>query len=66
MFRYYNMDHAIESGIATAERIIKRQAGTEGKGVSCHCGEAVTTDEAIAERHGAARKDDKIASLRSQ
>ena len=25
MFRYYNMDHAIESGIKTAERIIKRQ-----------------------------------------
>ena len=23
MFRYYNMDHAIESGIKTAERIIK-------------------------------------------
>ena len=25
MFRYYNMDHAIKSGIKTAERIIKRQ-----------------------------------------
>ena len=29
MFRYYNMDHAIESGIATAERIIERQSNTE-------------------------------------
>ncbi len=25
MFRYYNMDHAIESGIKTAERIIKKR-----------------------------------------
>ena len=39
MFRYYNMDHAIESGTKTAERIIKkkfkmknscRQIGTKG------------------------------------
>ena len=26
MFRYYNMDHAIESGINTAEKLIQRQA----------------------------------------
>lgn len=26
MFRYYNMDHAIESGIETAEKIIKKEA----------------------------------------
>lgn len=29
MFRYYNMDHAIESGIKTAERIIKRRTNTD-------------------------------------
>ena len=28
MFRYYNMDHAIESGIKTAERIIKKMQDT--------------------------------------
>jgi protoporphyrinogen oxidase len=27
MFRYYNMDHAIESGINTAERLIEREGG---------------------------------------
>lgn len=26
MFKYYNMDHAIESGIETAEKIIKKEA----------------------------------------
>ncbi len=26
MFRYYNMDHAIESGIETAEKIIKKRS----------------------------------------
>ena len=26
MFRYYNMDHAIESGIETAEEIIKKRS----------------------------------------
>ncbi|MCL5024626.1 MAG: FAD-dependent oxidoreductase [Nitrospirae bacterium] len=31
MFRYYNMDHAIESGIATAERIIKRPGARPGR-----------------------------------
>jgi len=28
MFRYYNMDHAIESGIETAEKIIKKRSQT--------------------------------------
>ena len=28
MFRYYNMHHAIESGIKTAERIIKKMQDT--------------------------------------
>jgi protoporphyrinogen oxidase len=32
MFRYYNMDHAIESGIGTAEMIIKDRAGREREG----------------------------------
>jgi protoporphyrinogen oxidase len=32
MFRYYNMDHAIESGINTAEKIIKK-VGSEDSGV---------------------------------
>jgi UDP-galactopyranose mutase len=27
MFRYYNMDHAIESGINTAEKIIQKESG---------------------------------------
>ena len=27
MFRYYNMDHAIESGISTAAKIIGKSAG---------------------------------------
>ncbi|MEW6109359.1 MAG: FAD-dependent oxidoreductase [Nitrospirota bacterium] len=30
MFRYYNMDHAIESGINTAEKIIKKFSGQTG------------------------------------
>jgi UDP-galactopyranose mutase len=29
MFRYYNMDHAIESGIATAEKIIEKSKDKE-------------------------------------
>ena len=29
MFRYYNMDHAIESGLRTADEIIKREARSE-------------------------------------
>ena len=32
MFRYYNMDHAIESGIKTAERIIKKMRDTVSSG----------------------------------
>ncbi|MBI5638889.1 MAG: FAD-dependent oxidoreductase [Nitrospirae bacterium] len=28
MFRYYNMDHALESGIETAERIMKKNPGS--------------------------------------
>ncbi len=32
MFRYYNMDHAIESGIDTAEKILRK--GGEGRGIS--------------------------------
>jgi protoporphyrinogen oxidase len=30
MFRYYNMDHAIESGISTAEKIIENSRDKEG------------------------------------
>lgn len=33
MFRYYNMDHAIESGIRTGEMIMKRQLPVMGKGL---------------------------------
>ena len=28
MFKYYNMDHAIESGMAAAEKIIERNSET--------------------------------------
>lgn len=31
MFRYYNMDHAIESGITTAEKIIKKRMRNENE-----------------------------------
>jgi hypothetical protein len=30
MFRYYNMDHAIESGISTAEKIIENRVQEKG------------------------------------
>jgi len=33
MFRYYNMDHAIESGIETAEAIIKKRSQKENEDV---------------------------------
>lgn len=33
MFRYYNMDHAIESGIRTGEKIMKRQLPAMGEGL---------------------------------
>ncbi len=29
MFKYYNMDHAIESGIGTAEEVIRRKRSSE-------------------------------------
>lgn len=47
MFRYYNMDHAIASGIETAERIIQKQSGRES-----HCEESRKNwdDEAISKK----------------
>jgi protoporphyrinogen oxidase len=47
MFRYYNMDHAIESGFATAERIISGRAHAGDRGCSCACGEGAMAAEAI-------------------
>jgi protoporphyrinogen oxidase len=37
MFRYYNMDHAIESGFSTAERIMRRETNTENRERSLQC-----------------------------
>ena len=36
MFRYYNMDHALESGISTAEKIIKNSKGRENSSPCFH------------------------------
>ncbi len=55
MFRYYNMDHAIESGLATAERIIKRLGNVEKK--------ILPGNE--RENEGRAGTDEEIASVRS-
>ena len=57
MFRYYNMDHAIESGMNTAENIMSKQTGSPDE---CHCGEVGMTDDAIS----LIRKNE-ITSLRS-
>ena len=39
MFRYYNMDHAIESGFATADRIIRTNGNAVRQGVDACCKE---------------------------
>lgn len=44
MFRYYNMDHAIDSGLKAAEEIISKQTSYNSN--VCHCEEVGMTDEA--------------------
>jgi protoporphyrinogen oxidase len=39
MFRYYNMDHAIESGINTAEKILGKNIGSERVAVNSRTGD---------------------------
>jgi protoporphyrinogen oxidase len=58
MFRYYNMDHAIESGINTAEKIIAKQ--TSPNGYHCEESRSDRDEEAISLIDG-----DEITSLRS-
>ncbi len=59
MFRYYNMDYAMESGIDVAEQILKKKTSVNLVHQGCHCEEQ--SDEAIPT---AGRNE--IASLRSQ
>jgi len=65
MFRYYNMDHAIESGLATAERIIRGTAKTEGREGSLICWDPDMAAE-IGEAVGVSDMCDGRAPLRSR
>ena len=59
MFRYYNMDHAIKSGIGSAKRILKRGAAEE-KIAWCPCEEVAVSGSAVPVA------DEGIAVLRAQ
>ncbi|HAM50401.1 MAG TPA: FAD-dependent oxidoreductase [Nitrospiraceae bacterium] len=60
MFRYYNMDHAIESGVGSAERVLKKAARV-GKIEWCPCNDVPVIREAVP-----ITGDEGIALLRVQ
>lgn len=66
MFRYYNMDHAIESGMKTAEKVIEGRTDAEMETMRRNRKEAHASGEAIPGRGRGAGNDGRIASLRPQ
>ena len=61
-FRYYNMDHAIESGIGTAEMLIGGETNESTEKRTCGCREADTVDEAVSDKYVSAGNDSGTAS----